>query len=151
MATDVEQDQISSSRAPLCFASFANDMVPLRCPAFQTASQRSQQRQPLHLRPRWRWAEDAAYVGTWASDLAQCKTPQNLELAPLVIAGDRYDQHDTHCGFKSVTGAAPAWKIKADCMVEGDAQSHDFTFTISGDALTIKDEAGTTHLLKCPE
>ena len=96
-------------------------------------------------------AGDAAYVGTWASDLGQCQTPQNVELAPLVIAGDRYDQHDTHCEFKSVTGATPGWTIKADCIVEGAAQLHDFTFTISGDELTIKDEAGTTHLLKCPE
>ena len=150
MATDVEQDQIPSSCTPLCFASFANDMVPLRCPAFQTASQHSQQWRPLHFRPRRCWPGRA--ISAPGPPISRSARPRrSLEIAPLVIAKDRYDQHDTHCEFKSVTGAAPAWKIKADCMVEGDAQSHDFTFNISGDALTIKDETGTTHLLKCPE
>jgi hypothetical protein len=95
-------------------------------------------------------ADDPSFVGTWAGDLEQCKTPQEQQGAPMVIAKDRYDQHEAHCEFKSVEGAAPDWKIKADCTVEGNAQPLDFTFTVSGDTLTITDDTGTQDLLKCP-
>jgi hypothetical protein len=96
------------------------------------------------------YADDPAYVGTWSGDVEQCKAPQDKQGAPMVIAKDRYDQHEAHCEFKSVEGAAPDWKIKADCTVEGNAQPLDFTFTVSGDTLTITDDTGTQDLLKCP-
>jgi len=95
-------------------------------------------------------ADDPGYVGTWAADLAQCKTPQDLQEAPIVIAKDRYDQHETHCPFTAIEGTGPDWKIKADCTVEGDSQALDFGFTVSGDTLTIADGAGVRDLLKCP-
>jgi hypothetical protein len=95
-------------------------------------------------------AADPGYVGTWTTDLAQCKTPQDQQGAPLVVAKDRYDQHEAHCEFKSVEGADPDWKIKADCTVEGSAEPHEFTFTASGDTLTQTDAAGSRDLLKCP-
>jgi hypothetical protein len=95
-------------------------------------------------------AEDPAYVGTWSGDLEQCKAPQDKQGAPMIIAKDRYDQHEAHCEFKSVEGAAPEWKIKADCTVEGSTQAMEFAFTVSGDTLTITDDTGTQDLLKCP-
>jgi len=95
-------------------------------------------------------ADDPTYIGTWAGDLEQCKTPQEQPGAPMVIAKDRYDQHETHCEFKSVEGAAPDWKIAAECTVEGNAQPMEFAFTVSGDTLSIKDDTGTQDLLKCP-
>jgi hypothetical protein len=95
-------------------------------------------------------ADDPSFVGTWAGDLEQCKTPQEQQGAPMVIAKDRYDQHEAHCEFKSVEGAAPDWKIKADCTIEGGTQAMDFAFTTSGDTLTITDDTGTQDLLRCP-
>jgi hypothetical protein len=95
-------------------------------------------------------AETAAYVGTWSTDAAQCNTPQEQDGAPMVVAPDRYDQHETHCTFTSVEGAAPDWKIKADCSVEGNTQPAEFGFTVSGDTLTITDAAGARDLLRCP-
>ena len=95
-------------------------------------------------------AEDPAYVGTWSGDLEQCKAPQDKQGAPMVIAKDRYDQHEAHCEFKSVEGAAPEWKITADCTVEGSTQAMEYAFTVSGDTLTITDDTGTQDLLKCP-
>jgi len=95
-------------------------------------------------------ADDPAYVGTWAGDLEQCKTPQEQQGAPMVIAKDRYDQHEAHCEFKSVEGTPPDWKINAECTVEGNPQPMEFAFTVSGDTLTIKDDTGTQDLLKCP-
>lgn len=95
-------------------------------------------------------AEDPAFVGTWSGDLEQCKAPQDKQGAPMIVTKDRYDQHEAHCEFKSVEGAAPEWKIKADCTVEGSAQPLEFAFTVSGDTLTITDDTGTQDLLKCP-
>lgn len=94
-------------------------------------------------------AADAAYVGTWASDLAQCKVGQDRQEAPLVLSKDGYDQHETHCKFTSVEGADGDWKVKSNCTVEGDAQPYDFTLTVSGDTLTVTDEAGSRDLLRC--
>ncbi len=95
-------------------------------------------------------AEDPAYVGTWASDLAQCKNPQETQDAPMVVAKDRYDQHEVHCAFTSIEGAAPDWKVKADCTVEGSSEPLEFTLTASGDTLTVTDDTGGRDLQKCP-
>lgn len=94
-------------------------------------------------------AADPAYVGTWASDLAQCKVGQDRQEAPLVITKNGYDQHETHCRFKSAEGEDQQWKIKADCTVEGSEAPYDFTFTVSGDTLTMTDENGSNDLLRC--
>ena len=94
-------------------------------------------------------ADDAPYVGTWALDIANCNTPQDSQNAPLVIAKDRYDQHEVHCTFKSVDTKESDYKIAGDCTVEGNAQSYDFTLTVSGDTLTFTDEAGARDFLRC--
>jgi len=94
-------------------------------------------------------AEDAPYIGTWALDIATCKTPQDSQDAPLVIAKDHYDQHEVHCSFKSVTPKDSDYKISGDCMVEGNPQAYDFTLTVSGDTLTFTDEAGARDFLRC--
>jgi hypothetical protein len=94
-------------------------------------------------------AEDAPYIGTWALDIATCKTPQDSQDAPLVIAKDHYDQHEVHCSFKSVTPEDSDYKISGDCMVEGNPQAYDFTLTVSGDTLTFTDEAGARDFLRC--
>ncbi|MCC7253931.1 hypothetical protein [Hyphomicrobium sp.] len=94
-------------------------------------------------------AADPGYVGTWASDLAQCKVPQERQEAPLVLSKDGYDQHETHCKFTSVDGADGEWKVKSNCTIEGTAEPYDFTLTVSGDTLTVTDEAGARDLLLC--
>lgn len=94
-------------------------------------------------------AQTPSYVGTWASDIAQCKVDQSRQEAPLVLKEKRFDQHETHCTFKSVTGGNDEWNVKADCKVEGSAEPYDFMLTVSGDTLTITDEAGTRDLLRC--
>jgi hypothetical protein len=94
-------------------------------------------------------AGDPAFVGTWASDLAQCKVGQDRQEAPLVLSKDGYDQHETHCKFKSVDGADGEWKVTSDCTIEGSAEPYDFTLTVSGDTLTVTDEAGSRDLLAC--
>jgi hypothetical protein len=94
-------------------------------------------------------AGDAPYVGTWALNVANCKVPQDSQDAPLVIAKDRYDQHEVHCTFKSVTEKDGDYKMAGDCTVEGNPQSYDFTLTVSGDTLTFTDEAGARDFLRC--
>lgn len=94
-------------------------------------------------------AEPPSYVGTWASDPAQCKVPQDRPEAPLVLTEKGFDQHETHCTFKSAEGADDEWQVKADCQVEGNREPYDFMLTVSGDTLTVTDEAGTRDLLRC--
>jgi len=94
-------------------------------------------------------ADDAPYVGTWSLDPANCKAAQETQDAPLVIAKDRYDQHEVHCTFKSISAKDGDYKVAGDCMVEGNAQAYDFTLTVSGDTLTFTDEAGARDFLRC--
>lgn len=94
-------------------------------------------------------AADPGYVGTWASDLAQCKVDQSRQEAPLILRKDGYDQYETHCRFKSADGEDQQWKVKAECTVEGSDAPYDFTLTVSGDTLTMTDENGSNDLLRC--
>lgn len=94
-------------------------------------------------------AQDPAYVGTWAFDVDQCATPQDSLGAPLVIARDRYDQHEAHCEFKMIEGGAPTWMVAALCTVEGSAHPMEFALSISGETLTVSDDSGSRDLVKC--
>jgi hypothetical protein len=78
-----------------------------------------------------------AYVGTWASDPAQCRNGQEVEDAPMIMKAKRYDQHETHCTFSSVTKRGAAWTVKARCDVEGDKQNPSFKIEVSGDTLKL--------------
>ena len=94
-------------------------------------------------------AEEAPYAGTWALELGSCSAGQESPDAPLVIAKDRYDQHEVHCMFKSIAAKDGDYQVAGDCMVEGNAQAYDFTLTVSGDTLTFTDEAGARDFLRC--
>lgn len=98
-------------------------------------------------------ADDPVYVGTWGTDAAHCKIAQDAEGAPLVITKDRYDQHEAHCVFKSVTPEAALFKVVAECSVEGDTQAQDFTLSTAGsaagDTLTWADSSGALDLIRC--
>lgn len=94
-------------------------------------------------------ADDPPYVGTWSLDPANCSAGQETENAPLVIAKDRYDQHESHCTFKSVEGGSGEWKIGSECTVEGSPTPYDFSLTVSGDTLTFTDSGGPRDFLRC--
>lgn len=116
--------KLTACAAALAFAS----MIVLAAPAF---------------------AEDPAFVGKWSLDPANCGAAQETEKAPLVIAKDRYNQHESHCAFKSVEGGNGEWKIAAECTVEGGAMPYDFSLTLSGDTLTFSDSGGPRDFLRC--
>jgi hypothetical protein len=94
-------------------------------------------------------AGDAPYSGTWGMHSAQCQLAQDAEGAPYVFSKDGYNQHEAHCSFKSVTPEGPAFKIAAECSVEGDTQPQDFTITVSGNTLTWSDGTGALELIRC--
>jgi hypothetical protein len=94
-------------------------------------------------------AEDAPYIGTWSLELGNCGAGQDNPNAPLVIAAERLDQHETHCTFKSVDGKDGDYKIDGECTVEGKTEPTTFTLTVSGDTLTFTDSAGARDLLRC--
>lgn len=93
--------------------------------------------------------KDPAYVGTWASQPAQCKVGQDMEDAPLIMKRKGFDQHETHCTFASVQKKGSAWTVKARCMVEGDVQRINMTLAVAGNRLTITD-TGPRTLTRCP-
>ena len=94
-------------------------------------------------------AADPEFTGTWSLDPANCSAGQESENAPLVMAKDRYDQHESHCTFKSVEGGSGEWKIAAECTVEGGQMPYDFSLTLSGDTLTFADSGGPRDFLRC--
>ncbi|MGZ8408964.1 MAG: hypothetical protein ACXWVS_03400 [Hyphomicrobium sp.] len=96
-------------------------------------------------------AHAADYAGTWAADLANCKTPQDSTEAPLVLSSKGYDQHEAHCTFSGLKpSGAGEWDGKAACSVEGDSQSFDVKLTVSGDTLTLTEDGASRDLLRCP-
>ncbi len=96
-------------------------------------------------------AQTPGFAGTWAEDLANCKTPQERSNAPLILTAKGLDQHETHCKFTSVkAGGDGEWKVFGTCTVEGDKQDTQMGLTVSGDTLTIQDDAGSRDLLRCP-
>lgn len=91
------------------------------------------------------------FQGTWAADLANCKTPQSRGDAPLLLTDKGYDQHEAHCRFKSLKPAGGGeWKAAAECSVEGDTQEMDIDLTVSGDTLTLTENGASRDLLRCP-
>lgn len=95
-------------------------------------------------------ADAPPFIGTWSLDPADCSAGQESENAPLVIGKERYDQHESHCAFKSVENENDGdWKIAADCTVEGSSVPYDFTLTVSGDTLTFTDTGGPRDFLRC--
>jgi hypothetical protein len=90
------------------------------------------------------------YVGTWASQPAQCRNGQEVEEAPLVMKRSRYDQHETHCMFSSVSKRGAAWAVKSRCQVEGTNVASDFTMQVRGATLTMTDKMGARTLQRCP-
>jgi hypothetical protein len=96
-------------------------------------------------------AQAADYAGTWAADLAQCKTGQDSQDAPLVLTAKGYDQAEAHCTFDGLkSSGAGEWSGKAACSIEGDQQSIDVTLTVSGDTLTLTEDGAARDLLRCP-
>ncbi|OYW54631.1 MAG: hypothetical protein B7Y80_06215 [Hyphomicrobium sp. 32-62-53] len=96
-------------------------------------------------------AQAADFAGTWAADLAQCKTGQDSQDAPLVLTAKGYDQHEAHCTFDGLkSSGAGEWSGKAACSIEGDQQSIDVTLTVSGDTLTLTEDGAARDLLRCP-
>lgn len=104
---------------------------------------------PALLSPVPALAADAAYIGTWANDKAQCKIAQDKEGAPMVFTKDGYDQHETHCKFKSVDGKDNTWKVASECIVEGDAQKWDFTLMVDSDKMFMGDDTDGDELIRC--
>lgn len=94
-------------------------------------------------------AQDAAFVGTWASNETQCALPQEDPGAPMIVTKEGFDQNEVHCKFSSVMPEADTWKISSTCSVQGDEQAHEFAFAVAGDKLTVTDELGTNDMIRC--
>ncbi len=93
--------------------------------------------------------KSTAYEGTWAEDPTQCGKEQDVEDAPMVMGRGRFDQHEAHCTFKSISGNANEWKVTAECSVEGDSQAYEFGMSVADKQLAMVDDAGTHIYARC--
>ena len=94
-------------------------------------------------------AGEPAYIGTWAEDSAQCSKPQDVQDAPMIMSKDRFDQHEAHCEFTSVSGNGNEWKVTSKCSVEGDEQPYEFGMSVADKNLAMVDDAGSHVYSKC--
>ena len=92
-----------------------------------------------------------SFAGTWGVDQAQCKIPQEMAEAPIVLTEKGYDQHEAHCTFSKVTSTGPgAWKAEGACTVEGNEQTTTMELVMKGDTLTIDPGPNAKPLVRCP-
>jgi len=95
-------------------------------------------------------AEDAAYVGVWGAELRCCGAPPANPNSPMEMSDDGYDQHLTHCAFKSVEQQGSAFKVAAECLLEdGTVRASQITLVVSGNTLSFTDEAETRDYQRC--
>jgi hypothetical protein len=96
-------------------------------------------------------ARAESYVGTWAASASQCKLPQDVEDAPLVMKPNRYDRHEAHCAFGRVAHTGAKWHTRAACDIEGDKRKRGLTLSVSGRRLTINySDGGSESYQRCP-
>jgi hypothetical protein len=94
-------------------------------------------------------ARSPAYVGTWASEPAQCRVGQEEQNAPMIMRRDGYDQHEAHCKFTSVSPKGAAWRVRARCVAEGNKTTINLTLAVTGNRLTVRDERGPSTYQRC--
>lgn len=95
-------------------------------------------------------AEDAAYVGVWGVELRYCGAPPADPNSPMEMSNDGYDEHLTHCGFKSVEEQGGRFKVSAECTLEdGTVKVSQITLAVSGNTLSFTDETGARDYQRC--
>ena len=91
-----------------------------------------------------------AYVGTWAADPAQCRNGQEVQEAPMILKAKRFDQHEAHCTFSSVTKKGATWSVRARCTVEGNQINNNFTLRVDGNTLIMGGSGKPQTYQRCP-
>jgi len=82
-----------------------------------------------------RSTKPAAYVGTWATSLAECKIPLTDKNGPAVLTEKDYTQAQTHCTFGPLVYRRYAWHTKVACDTAGAKQDDTLEISVSHDAL----------------
>ena len=91
-----------------------------------------------------------SFAGTWGVDQAQCKIPQEMAEAPMILTERGFDQHEAHCTFRNVTSTGPgAWKVESACVVEGNEQTDTMDLAVNGDTLTLDPGPNARTLVRC--
>ncbi|MEI9899530.1 MAG: hypothetical protein WDN31_04625 [Hyphomicrobium sp.] len=95
-------------------------------------------------------AEDAAFVGTWSLDPANCGAGAGeRERAVGHRQGTATTSTRATARSKSIEGGGGEWKLASECTAEGSATPYDFSLTVSGDTLTFTDSGGPRDFLRC--
>lgn len=87
-----------------------------------------------------------AFVGTWASDAAECRPALG---AGVRISRRRAEGYGGVCSFGSVQREGSAWRVKAVCAGSGTTWNANINLAVSGDRLRWSSERGTTVYVRC--
>jgi hypothetical protein len=89
---------------------------------------------------------DAPFIGTWASDAADCRAVQG---AAIRISLRRAEGYGAACSFGPMRREASGWHVKAVCTGNGTAWNANINLAVSGDRLRWSSERGTTVYVRC--
>lgn len=96
-------------------------------------------------------AAKPAYVGKWASNLAECRLPADTLDAPVHLGRTTYDQYETHCDFRNIVGGKGVWSMKARCVSAGDVSRLRLTIWATAKLVTLKwsDSKKPDNMVRC--
>jgi hypothetical protein len=86
------------------------------------------------------------FIGTWASDAADCRAVQG---AAIRISLRRAEGYGAACSFGPMRREASGWHVKAVCTGNGTAWNANINLAVSGDRLRWSSERGTTVYVRC--
>jgi hypothetical protein len=81
------------------------------------------------------------FIGTWASDAADCRATQG---AGVRISLRRAERYGAACSFGPMRREDAEWRVKAVCTGNGTTWNANINLAVSGDRLRWSSERGTT-------
>jgi hypothetical protein len=68
-------------------------------------------------------AAEPTFAGAWSADVKNCRVPQEMENAPMLISPKGYDQPEVHCTFLNLVKSGRTYQAATRCSVQGDSQT----------------------------
>jgi len=73
---------------------------------------------------------EPTFAGAWSADVKNCRVPQEMENAPMLISPKGYDQHEAHCTFLNLVKSGRNYQAATKCSVQGDSQTGTITMVM---------------------
>src|SRR5207248_2130259 len=86
------------------------------------------------------------FVGTWVSDVAECRSAPG---AGIRISVRQAEGYGAACSFGAVRRDGKLWRAKAFCSGNGATWDANISLEVSGDRLRWSSERGTASYVRC--